>query len=175
MVQIGKCERRGPITRAIGRSDDREQVRVSRPRNFLSIAGQPPVRRGGRMEERDHARRAPLNISHGVVDVGLVRHVSVRRRGRNNRTGRKRLRAVDRGVPRYGYLLIKSILQSSDVLNSVSMRCISLTRKTLSKCSSSSIATKLRLGSQSRSIGYLRFKGKRRLIGGIGTRINLTS
>lgn len=175
MVQIGKCERRGPITRAIGRSDDREQVRVSRPRNFLSIAGQPPVRRGGRMEEGNHARRAPLNVPHGIVDVCLVRRVSVVGGRRDDRTGRKRLRAVDRGVPRYGYLLIKSILQSSDVLNSVSMRCIGFTCKTLSKRRSSSITIKLRLGSQSRSIRYLRFKGKCSLICGIGTRINLSS
>ena len=96
------------------------------------------------MEERDHARGAPLNISHGVVDVGLVRHVSVRRRFWDNRTGRKRLRSADRFVSRRGYL-------SSETLS------------------------KLRLSSQSRGIWYLRFKGKRSLISGIGTRINLVS
>lgn len=124
------------------------------------------------LERGKNARRGV--ILH-PVHIRLRYGVIVRRRGRNNRTGRKRLRAVDRGVPRYGYLLIKSILQPSDVLNSVSMRCIGFTCKTLSKRSSSSITTKLRLGSQSRSIGYLRLKGKRSLISGIGTRINLAS
>ena len=109
------------------------------------------------------------------VHIRLRYGVIVGRRGRNNRTGRKRLRAVDRFVSRRGYLLIKSILQSSDVLNSVTMRYIGFTCKALSKRSSSSITTKLRLGSQSRSIGYLRLKGKRSLIRSIGTRINLAS
>ena len=99
------------------------------------------------MEERDHTRRAPLNISHGVVDVGFVRRVSVIGGRRDDRTRSKSLRAVDRFVSRLGYLLIKCILQSSDVLDSVSMRCIGFTRKTRSKFRSSSITTKLRLGS----------------------------
>lgn len=55
------------------------------------------------------------------------------------------------------------------------MTYIRLTRKPLSKRSSSSITTKLRLGSQSRSIGYLRFQGKGSLISGIGACINLVS
>ena len=55
------------------------------------------------------------------------------------------------------------------------MRCIGFTRKTLSKRRSSSITTKLRLSSQSRSIGYLRLKGKGSLVSVIGTRINLVS
>lgn len=124
------------------------------------------------LERGKNARRGV--ILH-PVHVRLRYGVIVGRRGRNNRTGRKRLRAVDRFVSRRGYLLIKSILQSSDVLNSVRMTCIGFTRKTLSKRRSSSITTKLRLGSQSRSIRYLRLKGKRSLISGIGTRIDLVS
>ena len=174
-MQIGESERRGAVATTIRRANHREKIRIRRSRNFLSIARKPTLGRRGRMEERDHARGAPLNISHGVVDVGLVRHVSVRRRFWDNRTGRKRLRSADRFVSRRGYLLIKSILQSNDVLNSVRMTCIGFTCKTLSKGRSSSITTKLRLGSQSRSIGYLRLKGKGSLISGIGTRINLSS
>lgn len=68
---------------------------------------------------------------------------------------------------------IQSSLKTVHIGDFMRVSRIGFTRKTLSKRSSSSITTELRLGSQSRSIGYLRFKGKRSLISGIGTRINL--
>lgn len=104
MMKVRQSECRRPVTCPVLRPDHCEEICISRSRNILPICKQPPIRRRGRVEESDHPRGAPLNISHGVIDVDLVCRVSARRRGRNNRARRKRLRAVDRFVSRRGYL-----------------------------------------------------------------------